>query len=213
MTSYSKRQLRSPRPARGVYVVTAGASAEGGEAGGRQAFSAAAAAIDLPSETLARFVNSCCYVPPGGAGSGALHQLLGLAPLGSVDAVKGGPALWTAASAVAGGYSDAILIAAWDDSGAHCVVLADRETAQTLTSAPVRLGVAVAHGTSDELDGIELATERALALAGTDSAAAADDLPAGHPRIVQLCRRAAEGSPSLLAISGDDERTTIVVLA
>ena len=211
MTSHSKRQLKAPRPARDVYMVTAGASTDGGEDGCEQALAAAAAAIEIPAEVLARYVHSCCYVPPPGATSGSLHRRLGMAPLGSVVAARGGPALWMGANSVASGYSDAVLIAAWDEGGAHCVVLAERETAQTLTATPTRLGVAIAHGTDP--DGVELARQRALAVAGLDSASLADDLPAGHPRIADFHTRAADGTASMLVLSGADDRTTVVVLA
>ena len=213
MTSHSKRQLKTPRMARNVFLVTASASAVGGEDGCRQAFDVAAAAVDLPAETLARYVHSCCYVPPPGEASGSLHARLGLAPLGSVDAARGGPALWIGASAVAGGCSDAVLIAAWDEHGAHCVVLADRETAETLTTTPVRLGVAIAHGASSGLDGVDLARRYALSLAGVESASLVDDLPAGHLRIVQFRTQALAGAPSMLVLQGHDDRVTVVVLA
>jgi len=212
MTSYSKRQLKTPRLARDVYMVTAGASAEGGEAGCERAVEAAADAIEVSLQTLSRFVQSCCYVPPEGGVSGSVHRKLGLTPLGTVDSARGGPALWTAAAAVASGLCDTALVAAWDGHGAHCVVVADCETAQTLSKSPVRLGVAIAHGVSSALDGADLARTRALAMAGADSAAPADDLAAGHPRIVQLRQRALDGSASMLVLQGDDDRTTVIVM-
>ena len=203
MTDLSKRQLELPDPARPVYLVTAGASQQSGAVGCEEALGAAAAAIEASADSLTRFVHSCCYVPPAGDRGTDVHVHLGLEPLAAIDLPDGPAALWAATASVAGRVSSVVAVFGWDGDGAHCAVIAHRESAETLARRPLRLGLGIGAGEGAE----PLAATHAAAFAGLTDAPALDDTPPGHERLGRVAANVRDsGGGALVWVLGSDER-------
>ncbi len=167
MTTRSRRQLDLPSPARDAYLVAA-LSPVSGAPTAREAIAGAAAATGQAPERLLGFVHSCCFGP--GCDAAAVHADLGLGLQGYAQHGSDAGALWEGVKTVASGYSDCVLVAC-GAGGASCAVLADRETAETLTRRPLRLHVAVSGPASAEAEADALRVVRALA--GVDGGEAA----------------------------------------
>lgn len=159
MTTRSTRQLDIPSPARDVYLVAALSPVSGAPAA-REAIAGAAAAIGQEPHRLLGFVHSCCYGP--GCDAAAVHDDLELGLQGYAQHGSDAGALWEAAKTVASGYSDCVLVAC-GVGGASCAILADRETAETLTRRALRLHVGVSGPASGDAEADALRVVGALA--------------------------------------------------
>ena len=145
MITFSKRQLKTPRFLRDVYLVT------GGNSEFRRAFpekrteelcidalTEAAEYIGTTPRELKKYIHSCYYGHFADhfgdqlLGEAVIHDRLGLDPLGNIGVktggATGGSAIWEAAKAVASGYSDCTLAMGWErmdevptDEGNHLI--------------------------------------------------------------------------------------------
>lgn len=178
MTTRSGRQLDLPSLARDAYLVAA-----------------ISPAIGEDSRRLLGFVHSCCYGPDCDAA--AVHADLGLGLQGYSQHGSDVGALWEGVKTVASGYSDCVLVACGADD-ASCVVLADRETAETLTRRALRLHVGVSGPSSADAEADALRIVRAMAgveggeVAGSDGdviallASMSDDLQPGQTSLAMV---------------------------
>ena len=131
MIRFSDRQLRIPRLARPVYLVTAGQSKfdrafpdKRTEELCIEAFVEAAALIHKTPAGLKRYIHTAYYGHFADhfgdqlLGEAVIHDRLGLDPLGNVGVktggATGGSTLWEAVKAVASGYSDCVLAMGWE---------------------------------------------------------------------------------------------------
>ncbi len=168
----SKRQLEIPALARDAYLVAAASPLDGAPTA-RDAFANLAAAMQADPQRLLGFVHSGCYGP--GADAALVHAALDLAPQGYAVLGTDAAALWEAVKTVASGYSGCVLLVG-GATGAACALVADRETAQTLSPAPLRLQVSVAGPASDDAEDEALRVARALSGADSDPSAIDGDL-------------------------------------
>lgn len=145
MTTRSKRQLESPTLARDAYIVVA-ASPLSGTPAVRDTIANAAAAIGEAPGRILGFVHTCYYGPHCAAAD--THAQLELDAQGYSVSATDSAALWEGAKTVASGYSACVLVMG-GEAGNACVVLADRETAETLAPNPIRLSMAVAGPAAD----------------------------------------------------------------
>ena len=148
MITFSERQLKIPRFARPVYLVTGGNSEfarafphKRTEELCIEALTMACELIDIEPAELKRYLHTCYYGHFADhfgdqlLGEAAIHDRLGLDPLGNVGiktgGATGGSALWEGAKAVASGYSDCVLCMGWErmdevptDEGNHYIACA-----------------------------------------------------------------------------------------
>jgi hypothetical protein len=181
MATFSKRQQQPPNPARDVAVVAAAVADAAGEAEAavREALDGLATIAGAPADRLVGFLQSAVYACPASEDAAVVHAALGLAPLPAVATTDSAVALWQASLAVASGHADAVLVAGWDDAGAVCAVLADRETAETLTTGPRAFAAVTAMAAAgDPGSAVQSAADRARALAGVTADAPSVDADA-----------------------------------
>jgi len=131
MIKFSDRQLKIPRLARPVYLVTAGQSKFDRAFPDKRteelcidAFVEAAALIDKTPAELKRYIHTAYYGHFADhfgdqlLGEAVIHDRLGLDPLGNIGVktggATGGSTLWEAVKAVASGYSDCTLAMGWE---------------------------------------------------------------------------------------------------
>ena len=131
MIKFSKRQLKTPKMQRPVYLVTGGMSKFGRSIPEKRteelvidAFVEAAEFIDKSPAELKEYIHSCYYGHFADhfgdqlLGESVIHDRLGLDPLGNVGiktgGATGGSTLWEAFKAVASGYSDCVLAMGWE---------------------------------------------------------------------------------------------------
>lgn len=172
MTTRSKRQLEIPALARDAYLIAAVSPVDSTPTA-RDALASMAAALQADPQRLLGFVHSCCYGPGGEAAQ--VHDALDLAPQGYTVLGTDAAALFDAVKTVASGYSGCVLVAG-GAGGSACALIADRETAQTLSPAPLRLQVSVAGPASDDAEADAIRIARALCGAADDPTAVDGDL-------------------------------------
>ena len=131
MIKFSKRQLKTPKMQRPVYLVTGGMSKFGRSIPEKRteelvidSFVEAAKFIDKSPAELKEYIHSCYYGHFADhfgdqlLGESVIHDRLGLDPLGNVGiktgGATGGSTLWEAFKAVASGYSDCVLAMGWE---------------------------------------------------------------------------------------------------
>jgi acetyl-CoA C-acetyltransferase len=134
MIKFSKRQLKTPKMQRPVYLVTGGMSKFGRSIPEKRteelvidSFVEAAKFIDKSPAELKEYIHSCYYGHFADhfgdqlLGESVIHDRLGLDPLGNVGiktgGATGGSTLWEAFKAVASGYSDCVLAMGWERHG------------------------------------------------------------------------------------------------
>jgi hypothetical protein len=197
MTTRSTRQLDLPSPARDAYLV-ASLSPVGGTPAAREAIAGAAAAIGQDPRRLLGFVHSCCFGP--GCDAAAVHADLGLGLQGYSQHGSDAGALWEGVKTVASGYSDCVLVACGAD-GASCALLADRETAETLTRRSLRLHVGVSGPSSAEAEADALRVVRAMAAVEGGEVAGVDGDLVAH--LAAMSDGLQPGQTSLAMVRGD----------
>jgi acetyl-CoA C-acetyltransferase len=131
MITFSKRQLKIPKFARDVYLVTGGNSEfrrafpeKRTEELCIDAFREAADYIGMSAAELKAFIHTCYYGHFADhfgdqlLGEAVIHDRLGLDPLGNcgvkTGGATGGTTIWEAAKAIASGYSDCTLAMGWE---------------------------------------------------------------------------------------------------
>ncbi len=178
MATFSKRQQQIPNPAREVSLAGAVTVDDAGEAAAMVglALRGLAETCEIPANRVAGFLQCCFYTATPAEDAAAVHAALGLTPLPAVQVPDSGLALWQASLAVASGHADAVLVAGWDDRGAAAAVIADRETAETLSRGARRftaLTAMAAPGANGEA--VDAVAQRARAVAGTTADAPSTD--------------------------------------
>jgi len=145
MIKFSDNQLKIPKLARPVYLVTAGMSKfdrafpeNRTEELTIQAFTAASDFIKMTPAELKSYIHTCYYGHFADhfgdqlLGEAVIHDRLGLDPLGNIGiktgGATGGSTLWEAVKTVASGYSDCTLAMGWErmdevptDEGNHLI--------------------------------------------------------------------------------------------
>ena len=197
MTTRSRRQLDVPSPARDTYLVAALSPVSGAPAA-REAIAGAAAALGQDPQRLLGYVHSCCYGP--GCDAAAVHADLGLGLQGYTQHGSDAGALWEGAKTVSSGYSDCVLVACGAD-GASCAVLADRETAETLTRRSLRLLVGVSGPASAGAEADALRVARAMAGVEGGEVASVDGDPIAS--LAAMTDGLQPGQTSLAVVRGD----------
>jgi len=145
MITFSDRQLKIPKMNKPVYLVTAGMSKFARAMPDKkteeiciQAFTEAANFIDMTPAQLKKYIHTCYYGHFADhfgdqlLGEAAIHDRLGLDPLGNcgvkTGGATGGTTLWEAYKTIASGYSDCTLAMGWErmdevptDEGNHLI--------------------------------------------------------------------------------------------
>jgi acetyl-CoA C-acetyltransferase len=131
MITFSEQQLKVPKLARPVYLVTAGQSKFDRAFPGKRteelcvdALTQAAELINKTPAELKKYIHTCYYGHFADhfgdqlLGEAVIHDRLGLDPLGTIGVktggATGGSTLWEAIKAVASGYSDCTLAMGWE---------------------------------------------------------------------------------------------------
>ncbi len=131
MITFSEQQLKVPKLARPVYLVTAGQSKFDRAFPDKrtedlcvEALTQAAELIDKTPAELKKYIHTCYYGHFADhfgdqlLGEAVIHDRLGLDPLGTIGVktggATGGSTIWEAMKAVASGYSDCTLAMGWE---------------------------------------------------------------------------------------------------
>jgi len=145
MITFSDRQLKIPKMAKPVYLITAGMSKFARAFPDKRteeicidAFTEAANFIDMTPAQLKKYIHTCYYGHFADhfgdqlLGEAVIHDRLGLDPLGNcgvkTGGATGGITLWEAYKTIASGYSDCTLAMGWErmdevptDEGNHLI--------------------------------------------------------------------------------------------